>query len=162
MRAPRRWLDRSRLSRGMTMGDRGHVAVEFAMTSPFLVAFLYGILEVSHFGYLRMSVSNVAHDGARYAIVHSAISAQPLVASDIVTHVTNQLSALSLTTTGVNGATVTVTYSPNTNPGSTVLVQISYPFVPIMPGFNSIPGTGLTFNALVGPITALSKMVVSP
>jgi len=125
------------------MGDRGHVAVEFAMTSPFLVAFLYGILEVSHFGYLRMSVSNVAHDGARYAIVHSAISAQPLVAS-------------------VNGATVTVTYSPNTNPGSTVLVQISYPFVPIMPGFNSIPGTGLTFNALVGPITALSKMVVSP
>jgi Flp pilus assembly protein TadG len=144
------------------MGDRGHIAVEFAMTAPLLVGFLYGILEVSHFGYLRMTVSNVAHDGARYAIVHSAISAQPLVASDIVTHVTNQLSALSLTTTGASAATVTVTYSPNTNPGSTVLVQISYPFIPIMPGFNSIPGSGRTFNSLVGPITALSKMIVSP
>ena len=156
MRTPRRRF------RDMAMGERGHIAVEFALTAPLLVGFLYGILEVSHFGYLRMTVSNVAHDGARYAMVHSAISAQPLVASDITTHVTNQLSALSLITTGANGATVTVTYSPNTNPGSTVLVQISYPFVPIMPGFNSIPGTGLTFNALVGPITALSKMVVSP
>ena len=146
----------------MTMGDRGHIAVEFALTAPILVAFLYGILEVGHFSYLRMTVSNVAHDGARFAIVHSSISPQPLVGSDIATHVTNQLSALSLITTGVNGATVTITYTPDTKPGSTVLVQISYPFVPIMPGFNSIPGTSTTFNSLIGPIAARSKMVMSP
>jgi Flp pilus assembly protein TadG len=139
------------------MDDRGSVAVEYAMTLPILLAFIYGIMEVSHFAYLRMTVSDVAHDAVRYAIVNSASSGSPATTSSVSTYATNELTELGLTAT----ATVTVTFSPSNAAGSTVEVQISYPFVPFMPGFNTIPGTSDHFTDLVGPITGLSKMVFS-
>jgi Flp pilus assembly protein TadG len=139
------------------MDDRGSVAVEYAMTLPILLAFIYGIMEVSHFAYLRMTISDVAHDAVRYAIVNSASSSSPATTSSVSTYATNELTELGLTAK----ATVTVTFSPSNAAGSTVEVQISYPFVPFMPGFNTIPGTSDHFTDLVGPITGLSKMVFS-
>jgi len=59
------------------MGDRGSVAVEYALTLPILLAFIYGIMEISHFAYLKMTISDVAHDAVRYAIVNSASSGSP-------------------------------------------------------------------------------------
>lgn len=144
------------------MGERGQVAVEYALTLPYLAAFIYGIVEVSHFAYLRTTIANTAHDAVRYAVVHSTMSTQPLVASDITTYVSNELSSLGLNRAGTGGTAVTVTYSPDNSPGSTVQVQISYPFTPFMTGFNSIPGSPATFSALAGPILANAQMVVNP
>ena len=144
------------------MGDRGSVAVEYALCLPFLLAFIYGIVEVSHFAYLRTTMSNVAHDGSRYAAVHSSTSAQPLAASDITTYVSSELSSLGLNPAGSNGTTVTVTYNPDNSPGNTVNVAISYPFVPFMPGFDHIPGASGTFSNLAGPIVGVAQLTLSP
>jgi Flp pilus assembly protein TadG len=140
-------------------GDAGNVAVEYALTAPYLLAFCYGLMEVSHFAYIQLTLSDVAHDSVRYAVVHGSNSSQPLQASDISTYATNEMTSLSLSTAP---ATVTVTYNPNNSPGSTVSVSISYVFTPFMPGFNQIPGMTTTFTSLVGPVTASAQMVVGP
>lgn len=136
----------------------GSVAVEYALILPLLLTFIYGILEISHYGYIRLFTANIAHDAARYAIVHSSISADPLTSTAIQTYVNNELTAIGLTATT---ATVTVTFTPSNAPGSSVNVRISYPFVPFMPGFNSIPGTNQTFSTLTGPILAQSQLTFS-
>ncbi|MDB5394244.1 MAG: hypothetical protein JWM91_1750 [Rhodospirillales bacterium] len=149
---------KSWLRRLWALGDRGHVAVEYALCLPYLVAFIYGILEVSHFAYLKTTIANTAHDAIRYAVVHGSSSAHPLTATDIASYVNGELASLGLSQGGTG---VTVTYSPDSSPGSTVRVQISYPFTPFMPGFNAIPGSAQTFGSLVGPILANAQMVVS-
>jgi Flp pilus assembly protein TadG len=137
------------------------VVVEYALTFPYLVALLYGILELSHYAYVQMTIANIAHDAARYAVVHSSSSNQPLIASDITTFVNNELSGLGFKKSGSGGTTVTVTYNPSNAPGSTVNVNISYTFVPFMAGFNAVPGSTHTFKALTGSITAVAQMVVN-
>jgi Flp pilus assembly protein TadG len=144
------------------LDESGHVAVEYALTLPFLLGLIYGIVEISHFAYLRTTMENVAHDASRYASVHSSQSSQPALSSDITTFVNNELSSLGLNPAGTGGTTVTVTYTPDNSPGSTVNVQISYPFVPFMTGFDQIPGSSATFTALAGPIVGLAQTTVSP
>jgi Flp pilus assembly protein TadG len=144
------------------LGDRGSVAVEYALCLPFLLAFIYGIVEVSHFAYLRTTMSNVAHDGSRYAAVHSSSSAQPLTAPDITTYVNSELSSLGLNPGGSSGTAVTVTYNPDNTPGNTVTVRVSYPFVPFMTGFDHIPGVSGSFSALAGPIIGVAQLTLSP
>jgi Flp pilus assembly protein TadG len=144
------------------LGEGGHVAVEYALCLPFLLGLIYGIVEVSHFAYLRTTMSNVAHDASRYASVHSSQSGQPLTTSDITTFVSNELSSLGLNPAGTGGTTVTVTYTPDNTPGSTVNVQISYPFVPFMTGFDRIPGSSANFTNLAGPIIGMAQLTLSP
>ncbi len=144
------------------LGERGNVAVEYAMTLPILLAFIYGIVEVSHYAYLRTTMANTAHDAVRYASVHSSQSTQPATSTDVTNFVNSELSGLGLNSAGSNGTTVTVTYSPDNNPGSTVNVNISYPYVPLMPGFNQIPGTSAAFTSLAGPIVGVAQSTLSP
>jgi len=144
------------------LGERGNVTVEYALSVPFLLAIIYGIVEVSHFAYLRTTMENVTHDAVRYATVHSSQSGAPVVSSDVTTFVSNELTSLGLNGAGTGGTTVTVTYTPDNSPGSTVKVQISYPFVPFMTGFDRIPGSSQTFTNLAGPIVAIAQSTVSP
>ncbi|HTJ63826.1 MAG TPA: TadE/TadG family type IV pilus assembly protein [Alphaproteobacteria bacterium] len=147
---------------GFFRDRRGHVAVEYALTFPYLVALIYGILELSHYAYIQMTVANIAHDAARYAVVHSSVSSQPLLAADIGSFVNSRLSGLGFNTNGHGGTAVTVTYSPDNTPGSTVSVNISYTFVPFMAGFNAVPGSTHTFTPLTGSISGKAQMVLNP
>ena len=144
------------------LGDGGSVAVEYALTLPFLLAIIYGIVEISHFGYLRITMSNVAHDAARYAMVHSATSAQPKTSTDVVTFASNELTSLGMNPNGTGGTAITATYAPDNSPGNIVTVRISYPFVPFMPGFNAVPGSHSTFTALTGPVLGLAQITLVP
>jgi Flp pilus assembly protein TadG len=144
------------------LGEGGNVTVEYALSIPFLLGIIYGIVEVSHFAYLRTTMENVSHDAVRYATVHSSQSGTPATSSDITTFASNELSSLGLNPNGTGGTAVTVTYTPDNSPGSTVKVQISYPFVPFMTGFDRIPGSSQTFTNLAGPIVSIAQSTVSP
>jgi Flp pilus assembly protein TadG len=144
------------------LGERGSVAVEYALCLPFLLALIYGIVEVSHYAYLRTTMANTAHDAVRYAAVHSSQAPSPATASTIKTYANNELSSLGLNPDGTGGTTVTVTYTPDNSPGSTVKVSISYPFVPFMTGFDRIPGTSISFNALSAPVLGSAQLTISP
>lgn len=144
------------------IGEAGHVAVEYALSLPFLLALIYGIVEVSHYAYLRMTMSNAAHDAVRYAAVHSSQASSPATTSDVKSFTNNELSSLGLNPDGTGGTAVTVTYTPDNSPGSTVNVKITYPFVPFMTGFNQIPGTAAPFTALGGSIIGSAQLTISP
>jgi Flp pilus assembly protein TadG len=144
------------------LGEGGHVAVEYALSLPFLLGIIYGIVEVSHYAYLRTTMANTAHDAVRYAAVHSSQATTPATTSDVKTFVNNELSGLGLNPDGTGGTTVTVTYNPDNSPGSSVNVSISYPFVPFMTGFDKIPGSSATFTNLAGPILGSAQLTISP
>ncbi len=86
----------------------------------------------------------------------------PVTSSDVTTFVSTELSSLGLNPVGTGGTAVTVTYTPDNSPGSTVKVQISYPFLPFMTGFDRIPGSSQTFTKLAGPIVGLAQLTISP
>ena len=75
------------------LGESGRVAVEYALCVPFLVAMMYGIIEVSHYAYLRTTMENVAHDAVRYAAIHSSQAQTPATASDVKTFTNSGMTA---------------------------------------------------------------------
>jgi Flp pilus assembly protein TadG len=144
------------------LGEGGSVAVEYALCLPFLLGLIYGVVEISHYAYLRITMSNVAHDAVRYASIHSSQATTPATASDVKSFANNELSSLGLNPDGTAGTTVTVTYTPDNSPGNPVKVSINYPFVPFMTGFNKIPGTPTSFTALSAPILASAQLTIMP
>jgi len=144
------------------LGEGGNVTVEYALCLPFLLGLIYGVVEVSHYAYLRITMSNIAHDAVRYASIHSSQATTPATASTVKSFANNELSSLGLNPDGTAGTTVTVTYTPDNSPGNPVKVSINYPFVPFMTGFNKIPGTSTSFTALNAPIVASAQLTIMP
>jgi Flp pilus assembly protein TadG len=130
-----RWRGRS---------EAGEVVVEFAFTFPIFALFLYGIVEFSHYVFTDIALADAAREGARYAMVRGASSPTPASTADITTFVKGQIALLDPAS-----ATVTVTYNPDNNPGSTVNVKVSYPFTPFMPGFGYIAAQTMSGNSQI-------------
>jgi len=182
------------------LDDSGGPALELAGTLPFLLALCYGIIEVGHFGYLRLFLEKAAKDGAGYVITNGSDSAtnsglgiEPNATSGVVTtctaamegtgassdaicnQIANEMTAVDLFP---SAATITWEYIDNplanstpsmgsstvtNSPGNTIAITISYPFVPFLPGFNTIylPEHTVTFSELLGPIKASAQMTIS-
>lgn len=102
-------------------GERGSALVESALC--FLV-FMFMVLGTMEFGLMVFSynqVSYAARDGARYAAVRGASSGHAATAATVSTYVTSNIVGLKSA-----NVTVTTTWSPNNNPGSTVKVNVQY------------------------------------
>jgi Flp pilus assembly protein TadG len=56
----------SKANRGMR-GERGAVAVEFAIILPILLLLTFGIIDFGHAWYMRHMMSDASREGARYA-----------------------------------------------------------------------------------------------
>lgn len=92
-------------------GERGAVAVEFALILPLLVLLLFGIIEFGQAYNAYITVTHAAREGARLAAVGKYDEAMVRARA------------------GYIGDRVTITKSPaNPTPGSTVTVTVSYPF----------------------------------
>lgn len=112
------------------------------------VTFLVIILGIMDWGRLMLAnnfVSYSAREATRYAIVRGSSSPHPAQTSDVATFVKNE--AVGLETSKV---TVSTTWSPDNNPGSTVAVTVSYAFVPIAP-----------YMPLNMSIASTSKMIIA-
>jgi Flp pilus assembly protein TadG len=84
-----------------------------------------GIMELGFTGLVSNSVAFAAQRAARYAAVRGSGSGHAATASDI------QSTALSYAAPlNSNALTVTVTWTPNNNPGSTVQVKVVYNYTP--------------------------------
>lgn len=110
-------------------GEAGSVPIEFGFAFPVLFLLMYGIIELSHYGYVSIAVEDAARDGARYAMVRGGTSPQPAQTSDVVTFVKGRMTLV----TG-SLATVTVNFTPDDQPGSVAQVTVSYPYQPFIMG----------------------------
>src|SRR5688500_9454758 len=100
--------------------DRGTTMVEFALVALMFFMILLGIAEFSIANWAKISVADAAREGTRYAIVRGANSGQAVNATQIQTYVQGR-SALS-------PITVSTVWDPNSLPGSTVSVTVSYAY----------------------------------
>jgi Flp pilus assembly protein TadG len=113
--------------------ERGTTSIELALVLPVFLLMICGLMELSHYAYMRVALSDAAREGVRYAMVRGAASAAPATADSITTYVRSRIALLDPT-----DVTVTASFAPNNRPGSVVTVQVSYPYAPFLTGFYAI------------------------
>lgn len=123
----------------------GQATTEFPIAALAAVLFTIGIVFGGVAIYSYNFVSQAARDATRYAAVNGSKSLNPVTSSDVQTFVRNEATGLN-----TNNITVSTTWNPDNNPGSTVEVLVKYTFQPFYP----ISGTTLT-------MASQSEMVIS-
>lgn len=96
-------------------GDRGAVAVEFALVAPIFLIFVLGLIDFGRLFWIRSTMQYAVEQASRYALVNSTATA-----SQLVTYAGTQTSGMDLTgltfsatktaSGGANYATITATY----------------------------------------------------
>lgn len=124
---------------------RGQTFVEFAGIALAALSLMFVIFVCAMTIYAYDFVSNAARDAVRYAIVHGSQSMSPATSDDIQQYVDNM--AYGLNTSDIS---VSTTWDPNNDAGSTVTVQVTYDFQPFYP-----------FVTTKVPMTSTSQMVIS-
>ncbi|HVB82768.1 MAG TPA: TadE/TadG family type IV pilus assembly protein [Candidatus Binataceae bacterium] len=123
----------------------GQTYVEFMMLVLPTLLLVFGIISLAMTIYTYSFLSDAARDAVRYAIVHGSKSASPADSDDIQTYVRDEAQGLK-----ASAISVSTTWNPNNNPGSTVNVQVSYSFHPLYP-----------FANVTLPLSSSSQMVIS-
>jgi len=119
--------------------ESGQTAIEFALAVPFLIAFVFFLIDTALVGYSYVSLTNAVREGARCAVVGGTDAA-------VVQRITD--------TSGGLGAVTGVTTTPNGRTlGNTVTVAATFNYNFITP-VNILPG----INVPPLPITKISKM----
>jgi Flp pilus assembly protein TadG len=118
---------------------RGAAMIEDALAMMVFAVLVAGIMELGFTGLVANTVSFAAQRAARYASVRGSSSGHVAAAPDV------QAAAVQYATPLNSSAlTITVTWAPNNNPGSTVKVQVAFALLPsLMP----IARSGLTLKA---------------
>jgi Flp pilus assembly protein TadG len=115
---------------------RGAAAIEFALLlTPFLMV-TFGIIELGIYGMEQQALLESVHAGVRYAVVHGSKSSSPATTASLQTMVQNASSVLTPSL-----VSVTVTFSPNNSPGSTVKIVATYPWSSVVPLLKLSSGT---------------------
>jgi Flp pilus assembly protein TadG len=105
--------------------------IEFSIIAVSALMLIFGMMNCAIAVYDYNFVSFAAREATRYAAVHGSSSASAASTTDISNFVIAQSK-------GLNGTklTVSTSWSPDNNPGSTVRVQVSYPFTVTIPFMN--------------------------
>ncbi len=123
----------------------GQTYAEFMMVVLPTLTLMFGIISFGMTIYTYSFLSNAARDAVRYAIVHGSKSTSPASSDDIQTYVRNEARGLKASAISVSSS-----WNPNNNPGSTVNVQVSYSFHPFYP-----------FASVTLPLSSSAQMVIS-
>lgn len=109
-------------------GQRGAVAVEFALVLPVFAMLVFGIIQYGYYFFATQSASAAARDAARVSAVGNCADD-----TQLTSYVSNKLGGLSY-----SGLSVARTFSPAREVGNTVTVTVSFqtlnlrfPFVPV-------------------------------
>lgn len=119
---------------------RGSALVEFSISALLLMMVILATVEIDRMFLVYTAIANSTRAGCRYAIVHgsrrfgSGVSGPsgPGNTTQIESVIKNFASAGLL---NVNQLVITITYSPNNDPGSTVAVKVTYPYDPFVGWF---------------------------
>lgn len=108
--------------------QRGQTYVEFALVALPTMIVVYAILQGAAALFAHSAIAYASRCGARYAMVHGSNSNQPATADSVQSYVRGLVLGLDSSQISVN-----TTWTPDEKPGSTVQVQVSYPFTPFAP-----------------------------
>lgn len=108
---------RQRAGRNRSIASReGATAVEFALTAPILILFLFAALEFGRYNMIQQTANNAAFEAARTCIVPGATASNGQTAGQ------NILNAV-----GIKGGTVTISPATITTATTTVTATVTIP-----------------------------------
>lgn len=106
---------------------RGSTMLEGALVMTTFVILLVGVMDFGRLGFTYNSVTYAAHQAARFAATNGSASGHPASVATIQSNAEGNLVGMS-----AKSLTVSVTWTPNNNPGSQVQVVVSYGFQPLL------------------------------
>ncbi len=127
--------------RNWTKQQKGTTIVELSLVIVAFLVLMIGMMDVGRAVWCYNSISSVARNATRHAIVHGNRSADPCDATEIQDFVRDRLV--------MSDVTVNTTWDPDNTQGSMVTVTVSYPFQPVVALFNPVT------------ISATSEMAIS-
>ncbi|SRR5216683_2809906 len=122
----------------------GQAMAELSIVVVLFLVLTFGILDAGRLILAYNVVSSSAREGVRYAVVRGGSSGRPASAADVTSFVQSKTMGMPVT--------VEVSWSPNSQPGSTAVVTVQSDFAPVVP-FPLVPKTI--------KLTSTSKMVIS-
>jgi len=111
----------------MRRRKRGSTLVESAIVTTVFLILLSGIMQFGFIGFAYNSVCFASHRAARYAAVHGTASGHTALTADVQSEALSYITCLDTT-----ALTVTPTWTPDKNPGSTVQVVVAYQLTPFL------------------------------
>jgi Flp pilus assembly protein TadG len=111
--------------------QNGQALAEFAIAIPLVLLLLCNLMDFGRAMLCYNFVCDAARDATRYAATHGADSSSPTTSNAVSAYVASELPQ------GLSSSdlTVTTTWSPNDNAGSTVHVTVQYNYQPMTPMF---------------------------
>ena len=106
--------------------QRGSAMVEMAISLMGFLLLVFGVMDFGWAIYQYDACNSAAQDAVRYASVHGSQSTSPATSDTMKTYVQNDTVGLD-----PSRLTVTSTWDPDNNPGSTVKVVVSYAMQPL-------------------------------
>jgi Flp pilus assembly protein TadG len=114
-------------------GERGASQIEFALTLIIVMMLLFFIWELCMVVYAYTALSGAAHEGVRFAIVHSNDTDGSLTKAHVVEYAKFSMQRIT-------ESDVTVTFPDgDSNPPNRVRVRITYTYVPFTRFFTTAP-----------------------
>ena len=108
--------------------DRGAVLLEFALSFVlFLLVTLVGVMDLGRAIWAQDVLAHASHEAVRYAIVRGADSLAPATESDIRGYLRSRTTFLE-----PDSVNVVVQWEPDNSPGSTVQIQATHSFQPLI------------------------------
>jgi len=104
--------------------------VEYALVIPIYLCLLVGAVNGALLMYLWNSTAYAARAATRYASVHGSTATYTCTSTDLQNLVYNSAP-------GLRKATVTITWTPNKSPGSSVNVNVKLTFSTFVPFIHS-------------------------
>jgi len=127
---------------GLARKRDGTAAIEFGLLIPAFLMVTLGIIELGRFAMTQQALSDSVYAGGRYAVVHGSKSATPATAASLQSLVQNNSTVLTPAQ-----VSVTVTFSPNNSPGSTVSIVGTYPWASVVP-LLKLPSVTITATSI--------------
>ncbi len=120
--------------------EHGQSLVEMALFMVIFAILLAGVLDLGRFFFTFLSLQDAAGEGATYGAIHpdwitSSDNGDP---NNITYRLKNESPSGLIDWTNV---TVTVTTSPDSNPGSTITVSAAYNYMLLTPYMGTIVGS---------------------
>ena len=112
--------------------QRGATMVEMAIILLVLLMIIFGTMELGRAVWYYNTLGHAAREGTRFASVNGSTSGTPPGPRDSTTvdPLVKARVVDAATGLGLSASNVTVAWSPNNKPGSTVTVTVSKTFVP--------------------------------
>ncbi len=101
--------------------ESGAAFVEFGILASIFITLSFAVIDFGRMMWLNNTVEHVAAEGARYAAVRGSNKSSPVDAGQVTTYVQDRAD-------GVPAADmdISVTWSPNNDPGGSVTVVVTY------------------------------------